>query len=190
MSKYVTRAGQQEFDENPWINDLSMTIKKGSQITAMGRSSKLIDASSGELLSSDVAMVSKKIIDKEEFIKVFENGISNIFDLSKAARDLFRIILKIYLDQKMVGERVYLSDKTLSDAGYNRTRVTKNNALNQLMEAGFIAKVAKENNWFFINPNMFYKGNRLTLIEQYAIKGTDEADKMLEEQLKLEGSSK
>lgn len=174
---YVTKASD-EFRTNPWIQDLSMTIVKGNQITAMGKSKRVIDATTGEVLDTEIAMVSKKVVDKEEFVKLFEGGISNIFELSKTAQDMFRAVLSIYLDSKMLADRVYVSEMTLKDVGYERSKATRTNALNQLLNKGFIARVKGELNWYWVNPNMFYKGNRITLVEQYAIAGTSEGDEM------------
>lgn len=188
MSKYVTRVNE-SFESNPWVDSLATTIKKGNQITAMGRSSRVVDSATGEVSDSEIAMVSKKVVDKEEFIKIFEGGISNIFDLTKSARDLFRAVLQMYLNQKMAGEKIYVSDVTLKEVGYAKARSTKNNALNQLLKAGFIAKIKGEQNWYWVNPNMFYKGNRITLINQLAVEGTAEGEQLKEEQADLEAKS-
>jgi len=180
QSAYVKKPGE-SFNENPWRRDLAFTMKRGSKIISMGRSNKLIDINTGEVQDQDIAMVTKRVVDKDEFIKVFEGGISHLFSLSKTAQELFQVVLTIYLDGKFSGERIYLSPKSLSDAGYARARATMTNGLNQLLEKNFLARVKDEKHLFWVNPNMFFKGDRMRLIQDFAIKGTEAAKKLEEE---------
>jgi len=189
MTGYVKKTDE-VYPENPWGRELALTMQRGNKIVAMGKSSKILDAVSGELLDQDIAMVSKKIVDRTEFIKIFEGGISHLFSLSKAAQELFQIVLLVYLDEKFKGDRVYISPKALKDAGYTRTRVTMSNALNQLLEKGFLARVTEEKNLFWVNPNMFFKGDRMRMIQEYAIEGTASGDQMKVEQDKMISGSK
>jgi len=184
MTDYVKKTDD-VYTTNPWARDLALTMRRGNKIVAMGKSNKILDVASGEMLDQDIAMVSKKIVDKTEFIKIFEGGISHLFSLSKAAQELFQVVLLIYLDEKFIGDRVYLSPNALKTAGYPRTRVTLTNALNQLLEKGFLARVTDEKNLFWVNPNMFFKGDRMRMVQEYAIEGTPSADRMEEEQEKM-----
>ena len=180
QSGYVKKPDE-AFDENPWRRDLAYTMKRGSKIVSMGRSKKLIDINTGEVQDQDVAMVTKRVVDQDEFIKIFEGGISHLFSLSKTAQELFQVVLTIYLDGKFSGERIYLSPKSLSDAGYTRTRATMTNGLNQLLEKRFLARVKDEKHLFWVNPNMFFKGDRMRLIQDFAIEGTPAAKQLEEE---------
>jgi len=64
------------------------------------------------------------------------------------------------------------------------------NALNQLLEKGFLARVTEEKNLFWVNPNMFFKGDRMRMIQEYAIEGTASGDQMKVEQDKMISGSK
>lgn len=173
---YVNRTGMESYNENPWLKDLTLTIKTKNKISAIGKNKKLIDATTGEILDESIAIVHKKEVDKEEFVKVFSSAISGMFELSKTAQDMFKIILQIYLEQNFQADRVYISETTLKKFGYTKTKTTRQNAINQLLDKKFIALMEGEINWYWINPNMIYKGDRLTLVQDYVIKGTKSAE--------------
>lgn len=44
--------------------------------------------------------------------------------------------------------------------------------MNELMKKRFIAKVERQFGWYWINPNMFFKGDRMVLMQDIAVKGT------------------
>jgi len=161
--------------KNPWALELADTMQTRNSTVAVGRANAVMDTLTGELTEKIAVVAIKKKVDRAEFIKVFEGGISHIFDLNKSAKDLFQAILKIYLDQKMRGEQVYLSPALFKEAGYAKTKQTRTQALNTLLNLGFLREVEEMPHQFWVNPNMFYKGNRLQIFQDYAVEGTPEA---------------
>jgi len=189
-NRYVTRKTE-AYKVNPWSGDLAATIATKNKITGIGKADALINLETGELSdTASIAMVKREIMDRQEFVKIFEGGISSIFALSKAARDLFQSMLQIYIDQKFQADRVYLSVAALEDVGYTRTRVTKNNALNQLLELDFIAQVKNDKSWFWVNPSMFFKGDRMVMVREFAVKGTVDGDALGKKIKTLESEAK
>ncbi len=175
---------------NPWAQSLSQVIKRGNKLTGVGKVQNMVDTRTGEITTDTVAMFSRKVIDRTEFVKIFEGGISNLFDLNKSAKDLFRAVLTIYLEQKNSAERVYLHQAVLEEVGYKRSRQTYIQALNTLLNKEFLASVEGQPNMYWMNPNFFYKGDRMTIVQDYAIKGTKSGDDMSKEMKKLESESK
>jgi len=175
--------------ENPWLRELSKTIKTKNKITSVGSSKQVIDSKTGELSDLELAQVTRKLVDREEFVKMFSSGISAMFELRKGAQDLFRSILDLYLLQKFDGEKVFLHEASLLEVGYTRKKLTRTQSINQLIDAGFLAPIQNMPNFFWTNPNMFYKGDRLTVVKQYAIKGTKSGDNMQEQIKKLDAQS-
>jgi len=189
-NRYVTRKSE-AYKVNPWSGDLAATIATKNKITGIGKADALINLETGEISSSaSIAMTKLQTVDKQEFVKIFEGGISSIFELSKAARDLFQSMLQIYIDQKFQADRVYLSTAALTDVGYTRSRVTKNNALNQLLDLDFIAQVKDDKAWFWINPSMFFKGDRMRLVREFAVSGTADGDALQKKIKTVEAEAK
>jgi len=188
--RYVKREIEAQ-SKNPWADDLAITLKSKEKITAIGKSSSVVDTRTGEVLENTVAMVSKKLVDKEEFVKIFEGGIFHIFGLKKSSKDLFQMILRLYLRQAMTPEMVYFNLKMLQEeCGYKRKKQTYLQGLNELINKGFLAEVKNRSGWFWVNPNMFFKGDRLKIIQDVAIRGTASAEKIKNEITKIEINNK
>lgn len=175
-SYYVTRENVVASKENPWAGDLAHTIKKGNRMTGFAASSShsLIDTTTGEV-SPDMAVVGfRKVVDKEEFIKFFGAGIEEVFELPKGAKDLFRTVLKAYLEAKNQPDQLYISyEAMVDDHHYSRSRTTFTNSLNELCSKGFLAPVERRDNLFWINPNLFYKGDRIRLVKEFVLQGSE-----------------
>ena len=183
-SYYVSKEHVIASRENPWAGDLAHTIKKGGRVSAFAttHSHSLVDTNTGEL-SSDMAVIGvRKVVDKEEFIKFFGAGIDEVFELAKGAKDLFRIILKAYLDAKHQPDQLYISYVVVvDDYGYDKTRTTYNNSLNELCIKGFLAPVESRDGLFWVNPNLFYKGDRIRLVKDYVLKGSEAHKQVMRE---------
>jgi hypothetical protein len=164
---------------NPWMQELSTTITKGRKFKSVSaHGQQVIDVATGELTGIDAVQVTREVVDKDTFVKIFAGGISAMFDLNKAAQDLFKAVLKIYAAQTNQPLQIYINEASLEEVGYTRAKATRIRAINELINSEFIAEVKGMPNMFWTNPNIFYKGNRMTAIKQYAIKGTAEGDAM------------
>jgi hypothetical protein len=186
-SYYVTRENVIPSKENPWAGDLAHTINKGSRMTGFASSNhSLVNTGTGEV-TADMAVVGfRKVVDKEEFIKFFGAGIEEVFDLPKGAKDLFRIILKAYLDAKNQPDQLYINfESMIDDYAYDKSRTTFTNSLNDLCTKGFLAPIERRDNLYWINPNLFYKGDRIRLVKDFVLQGSDAHKQLEQEQIKL-----
>lgn len=178
---YTTRSEVIPSRENPWAKELAHTIKKGGKVTGFAAAShSLVNTATGEV-AGDMAVIGvQRVVDKEEFVKFFGAGIEEVFDLSKPAKDLFRSILKAYLAAKNQPDQLYINyDVIKDDYGYDKSRPTYNNGLNELCVKGFLAPVEKRDNLYWVNPHLFYKGDRIRIVKEYVRSGS-EAHKQLE----------
>jgi len=188
-SNYVRREVQPQA-KNPWAHTLAITMQSRNKTTAVGQSKSIIDSTTGEV-SNETAIVSiRKKVDRTEFVKLFEGGISNIFELTKPARDIFKAILHLYLNQKMRAEQVYISEAGLEEVGYKRTKPTRISGMNQLINAGFLCEVKGNPYQYWVNPNMFFKGDRMQILQDYVVKGTKAALEQDKEIQAVEQSAK
>ena len=184
-----TRKGVPSYSENPWAQDLATTVKQGNKITGFATNRHaLINQNTGEM-SGDMAVVGvQKVVDKEEFVKFFGAGIVEVFDLTKTGKDLFKAILWNYLDNKMQPDKIYINYAALKeDYGYSKTRQTFSNGLAELLQKGFLAPVENRENLYWVNPHLFYKGDRIRLIKEYVREGTQAHEDVKAEQQALEG---
>ncbi len=176
-TKYQNSDGLMPSKVNPFMTEMITTINQGQKTTGFATTRKeVIDPSTGEITGETVVTGFKKTVDKDEFVKIFSNSVYEIFDCSKRAKDVFSILLKHYMKGEYNSDKVYFTYEVAQDEyEYNRTQSTFISAINELMKKRFIAKVERQFGWFWINPNMFFKGDRMVLMQDIAVRGTKAA---------------
>ena len=183
---YTTRAEIIPTRVNPWAGELVHTIKKGRKVTGFATSQHaLVNQSTGEV-TSDIAVVGvQKIVDKEEFVKFFGAGIMEVFELTKPAKDVFKAIMNVYLEQKNQPDQLYFNHEMVRlYYGFDKSRASFNNGTNELCVKGFLAPVEAMDSLYWVNPNLFYKGDRIRIVHDYVRAGTKAAKQLEKEQLK------
>jgi len=186
-STYMKRDPRAAVTSCPWTNELASTIVTRNKLQSVSaRGQAIIDSETGEISRLQAVQATRKVIDKTEFVKVYSNGIGAMFDLKPSAQKLFRVIMDMYLAQKHTPDTLIINEFSLAEFGYEFSRTTRTGALNQLIAAEFIAPHAAQHGLFFINPNLFYKGDRMTIINEYAVEGT-QAGGRLEEKIEKVG---
>ena len=162
---------------NPFVTEMISTINQGYKVTGFATTQKdVISRTTGEITDEVAITGFKKIVDKDEFVKIFSNSIYEIFDCSKRAKDVFTMLLKCYMKGEYNADKVYFTFEVAQDDYlYPRTQSTFISAINELMKKRFIAKVERQHGWFWINPNMFFKGDRMILMQDIALKGSKAA---------------
>lgn len=182
-SEYVKKADLVPFDSNPFVRGLVYPKQGGSQLAVKYKTAKvggeasgwvsrrcnLVDKETGELIDDMVTLNRKIRVDSEAFVKVYEAGIAQIFGLSPRAQEVLRYLLKAYNDEQLSGsnDHLYFSFEDCQRNGYKRKRQTWRSAMNELMYQEFMVESTRGVNWYYINPTLFYRGDRLVMINQF-----------------------
>lgn len=138
-------------------------------------------------------------VDETQFIKLFTKNLKVFFDLSPASQKVLQCVLQ-QLQKSPNGEGIYLPWFEVEDYSKEHelkiSRSTFHRALREMLEKGFIAE-SENANFYWINPNLFFNGDRMVFISEYrkkvtaagkdAIKKSAEK-KMLGNQIPLEQS--
>lgn len=154
-------------DANPLLNPREIEIKRRRVKT--GEKRDLVDLETGEINGiSAIYTIEDK--DDQEFVKVFADGVKAAFGLSRTASRVFQIVLNQYQDTPMASgyaEAVYLAwfDGGLSGQSVGMTDRTFHTGLKELLAKGFLAP--KSPNLFWVNPSLFFKGNRVAFVKEY-----------------------
>lgn len=182
--KYTSKPDVQPSETNPFVPDLVDSTSKSIKMRTKGHAMQvgesgfvaqkmgLFDQKSGDILEDQSLVIAvKKAVDTEEFVKIFVGGLTALFDLSKRAYEVATCLMKSYNHGQLSGvnDLIYFNHKEAQDQGYGRKYQTFRSALNELIAAQFMAPAAKGRDWFWINPTLFYRGDRVTVINQYVL---------------------
>lgn len=157
---------------NPFVKDM-VELEIGNKNIVMGSSkSPLINADTGEVEGHSVYVKTKKV-DRETFVKIYINKLSSFFELSKAGIRVFSYIASISKPNKDFV--FFLVEDCMEFTGYtSRSSVIR--GLTELIEYKFIARTPKQF-MYFINPSVFFNGDRISFVEDYRISNTKKIEK-------------
>lgn len=154
--------------ENPLMEPKEVPVKRKRVRSALANRT-LLDA---ETMAVTATAIVHQIEDKDtdEFVKVFAAGISATYELSRTGQRVFQAILKEYEQTPMTrgfADSIYLAwfDGGLSGRKIGMSEYTFKRGLRELLDKGFIAPQAP--NVFWVNPVLFFKGDRVMLIREY-----------------------
>lgn len=167
-------------DENPLLNPSTIRVKKKHVSTNL--TTRLVNPETGEVEAlSKIHTIEEK--DDEHFVKVFAAGVAASYDLTKTASRVFQAILAIYEKTPLsngFADSVYIAwfGEGLSGHAIGMSEKTFKRGLKQLLEKGFISPKAP--NMFWVNPALFFKGDRVAFIKEYKRKEIGDARKQQE----------
>lgn len=149
--------------DNPFIEELfKMEISSKKRYIAGKSPSMIVNNDTGEVQGHQVFALHEKY-DKSEFTKIFRAGLMGMFNLSKAGIKVFAFIADSVKPNQ--GYVYFEIDDCREFTGY-KSNTPVLSGVSELIEHGFIARSEKYYK-YFINPNMFFNGNRFTFIKSY-----------------------
>lgn len=158
-----TKPKQKKYELNPFVDQ--MVIKtKGKKMT-VARGSTLVDMATGEIEGvTEIAQIVE--VDEGQFIKLFTKDLAFWFDLTKGGMRVFGALLTAVQTNAIGRDMVFLDVRHASLKSFSISRSTFFRGIDELLEKGFIAKHLSSN-WYFINPAMFFNGNRARFVREY-----------------------
>lgn len=160
-------------NENPFMQGVEIQTKYKTVRTRAARRD-LMDPETGEIVGASIIHTIEER-DEEHFVKVFAEGVRAAFDLTKTGARVFQAVLMEYQKAKMTGgfsDSVSLIwfDDGLNGHALDMSDRTFHNGLKELIEKGFLKP--KLPNQFWVNPALFFKGDRVAFMREYRIKGS------------------
>lgn len=164
---------------NPLAEEFSMKTK--NRRVGTGRPQQLVDKH-GEV--HEAVIVRDEELDDIHFVKVFTAGIRAAFELTLTGSRVFQAILDVYQKEPMSGgfaESIYLHffDGGLSGSKIDISDRTFRRGLVELLEHGFL--YPRGENLYWVNPNLFFRGNRAIFIQSYRRKAKPEEPQRITE---------
>lgn len=152
--------------KNPLIE--GVTIRTKQKQVRVGGVQAMANMTTGEV--SQAVIVEDQELDDIHFVKVFTAGIRAAFGLSLTGSRVFQAVLDVYQKQPMSGgfvDSVYLHffDGGLDGRELDMSERTFRRGLLELLEKKFL--FPRGENLFWINPNLFFRGDRATFIKTY-----------------------
>lgn len=163
MSDYKKVTLFKKHKESPFMGELlEIKMDKRRKLIAGKSPTLIVNGDTGEVEGHQVFAITERV-DKERFTKLYDNVLIRLFDLSKSALKVFAFFTTITKPNK--GDVIFEMDACKEYTGYKTDKpILKGIA--ELIESNLIAR-SKYHYRYYINPSMFFNGNRYTYIESF-----------------------
>lgn len=170
-------------EENPLVEPQEIKTRKRHVKTGVKR--ELVDRDTGEVHAQSVIHKITEY-DPETFVKVFAAGIRATFDLSQTGAKVFQAVLDAYYHESMTGGyadcvRLFWFGDGLDGRSIGMSQYTFNRGLKELIAMKFLSPRSPDLYW--VNPAMFFKGDRVAFVDELRRKRSDPAIKVDDRQL-------
>ena len=157
---------------NPLLEPTEVTVKK--RYVKTGTSEELVSTLTGEVRQT-AAIYTVDERDDASFVKVFAAGVAAAFDLGRTASRVFQLVLQEYERAPMrqgFAESIELAwfNDGLSGRSVDMSEKTFQRGLKELLAKQFLAP--RSPSTFWVNPALFFKGDRVKFITEYRRKGS------------------
>lgn len=171
MSLPLTVPEDRPHSENPFLNGFRVPVRGRKQSVSTNETLGIVDMQTGIVQGGGVELVQRTFVDSEQFLKVFRAQIGFLFGLSAPAIKVLAVAW-IEAGGKDSANRDYilLSEHIAADHaaqnGHTISRATFFRGRKELIERGIIAP-SREAGRYWINPAVFYNGDRVTLVQHF-----------------------
>lgn len=160
--------------ENPLIAETQVKTKQ--RWVRSGRAELLADIKTGEVRHASIIHQIEET-DEAHFVKIFEAGVVAMFGLSRTAQKVFNLVLKRYQATDIPSGyndciELFWFDNKLDGQQIGITEQTFKKGLRELLDKQFLSPRMPHSYW--VNPNLFFKGNRVIFLKEYRLKARNE----------------
>lgn len=166
-----------KYSKNPFKKDvISQTIKGTRAIYASPTQENtfaMVNRNTGED-NGDITFGKRITVDKTHFLKLYADGAKMFLGLKSAGVKVFMLIFDMLMtDENYQADSIILNYELLSsDVKEKISRATFYNGIKNLKQANFLAS-STATNLYWINANYVFRGDRLTLVNQYVLDDRD-----------------
>lgn len=168
-----SRRGMEKYRENPFLKDTALATKtRAKKITnTTGDRLMVVSEQTGEALGP-AGFWHTEEVDKTQFIKLYVNGVKAFKELSAAGTKVFELL---YLEmQKNIGkDQVHISFAGIDQTATPISERTFYRGMQELVAKAFLAE-SMVPNFYFVNPDYVWNGDRLAFVKTYQLKQTRE----------------
>lgn len=177
--KPLTRRGHQVYRDNPSLAD-AFPARIQSSTTKMS-DAYMVAPGTGEVIAQGAfGFVQEKIVDSEEFVKIYLAGIRRYGELSKAGALLFEFVYREISGRAGKDRDTVLLNYVLAvEWNSSLSRRTYERGMSELLEKGFLFR-SMAADMYFVNVRFMFNGNRMVLVESYRRRGAAQGELPLE----------
>lgn len=168
-----------EYEENPFLNGFSVPVRR-KRVQVGETDDVIVNTKTGEV--TDIPTVTRYVeVDTDVFVKLFVGQIGVFFSLPNRAMKLAEVLM--YEMGRFAGTDMVYLNQAAAERYFRKTgksgmsKVTYHRALSDMLNAGLIA-YSDRPGLFFLNPHVFFNGDRARFVTEYRKKKVREREQL------------
>jgi len=155
---------------NPFLQDL--VYRRGVKRTVVKGGKAILDTTTGEI--EGVAEIVQRVdVDSDKFVKLYTADLKRFFSLTPTAQRLLQVVLE-QIQATPQSDMITLNVSLAVDYFERHeekppVRQTFHKAVEEMVKKAFLARSSLHMEQYFINPAIFFNGNRVRLVKEYHI---------------------
>lgn len=159
------------FDKNPFIQ-AEAQYKTSKKRTVVKGGKMVVDKQSGHV-EETAELVTCHEVDSEQFVKLYTRDLKTLFSLTSSAMRLLQLVLKQVqggIGKDTIMLNVKIMEKYFTELDMKpMSKPTFYRCLGEMIDKSFIAPTTDSRDLFYINPSLFFNGDRVRLVKEYHI---------------------
>lgn len=156
------RNTRKKYSSNPFLRDVVATLGDKRVAVAMKANLHELDNDTGTFVEIPGQITKMISADREGFVKLYTAQIDAFFELSKAGRAVIKYL--IWLHQKEANHHLfYLHLDRVKEAGMTIGKTAWYDGISDLIQRKIVAPSTLPN-MFYLNPAVFFNGDRTRLV--------------------------
>lgn len=182
-SKKSTGILRHKYKENPFVESGVFRVPTKTRSEMLETVGPLaVVSQDGEMIQA-AEIRRRKVVDNDRFVKLFVAHLDAFFDLKPGTMKLMTALLDELSNTRYInGDTIYLNYAKVVEYFTRRgfkppAKGTFFNAMAEMCEKGFVAPSVDTNLWF-INPAIFFNGDRVRFVTELQRKRLSHTDKL------------
>lgn len=170
-----SRRGSIRHRINPFVEDAAIATRTKVRRVANTRGDQLmvVSENTGEVLAP-AGFWHAQTVDRTQFVKLYINGVKAFKELSAAGTRVFEL-LYLAMQSNVGKDRLLLAFHDIDQAANPISEATFYRGMKELVSKSFLAESMVQN-FYFVNPDYLWNGDRLAFVKEYRLKGSKERD--------------
>lgn len=178
LPKYVT---------NPSLDTVVLNTRARKVFAKNNEALYITNAETGEQTpaTGGAAFVREEIVDTEQFIKLYAEGVRHIAKLTAPGFKIFQLIYLLMLENPNNDRLIIDFNELNATQKFTQSQKTFIRGINELLNKNIIYQ-SMTPSVYFLNMNLFFNGDRITKIQSYKLKKIEQEQLDLLSNLALE----
>lgn len=162
---------------NPSLDTVVLNTRTKKVFAKNNEALYITNAETGEQTpaTGGAAFIREELVDTEQFIKLYAEGVKHIANLTAAGFKLFQLVYLLMLENPN-NDRLIIDFNELNATGkFQQSQKTFIRGINELLEKNIIYQ-SMTHSVYFLNMNLFFNGDRITKVQSYKLKKSTTPD--------------